>query len=61
MTYTGCLHILAHASNWHKMEVKLFNNNFLIAHTRTFYMLNYLNIFGDFHMQIVPSWGTDFM
>ena len=24
---TAWRHIMAHASNWHKMEVKIFNNN----------------------------------
>ena len=25
--HTGWRHIMAHASNWHKTEVKIFNNN----------------------------------
>ena len=27
LKYTAWHHIMAHASNWHKKEVKIFNNN----------------------------------
>ena len=37
-TYTYCTawcHIMAHASNWHKTEVKIFNNNGSLSHTHS--------------------------
>ena len=36
---TASHHIMAHASNWHKTEVKIFNNNGSLSPTLTYFCL----------------------
>ena len=38
--YTAWCHIMAHASNWHKIEVKIFNNNDSLSRTRVVTKIN---------------------
>ena len=38
-TVTAWRHIIAHASNWHKTEVKIFNNNGSLSPTLAHFCL----------------------
>ena len=38
-TTTAWCHIMAHASNWHKTEVKIFNNNGSLSPTLAYFCL----------------------